>query len=310
MRGIERRRAISMSFREDNATLGNHAINMKDRAGNELLQQIERLLIADLIQPGPEFVGRMNLFHANTGGLRAGFEQPGTGNAGHEFPKTVVIEDVDEFGHEDARLAGPRAHGQLVAKIADRGETHTGNAEMLAQRRDILHVKFIKRDDAIDGMGSCRVTYGINQILQWKLFGHGEYFIDAFERPRCMAKFFDRQEKNTAAERLASADKFLTLFVGTDAENSERPFLQHATPPGNQVNRARIIQRPRARDTGIAETVRHARSASRAPASSLFREARRGTSPLPARCAGLRACRYPARCAGEVRRLPFGQIDE
>src|SRR5260370_10440609 len=245
----------------------------------------------------------MNLFHADTRSLRAGFEQPGTGNAGHEFPKTVVIEDVDEFGHEDARLAGPRTHGQLVGEVADGGETHAGNAEMLTQRRDIFHIEFIERDDAIDGMGSCGVTYGINQILQWKLFGHGEYFIDAFEGPGGVAKFFDRQEKNTAAERLASADKFLTLFVGTDAENSERPFLQHATPPGNQVNRARIIQRPRARDTGIEETVRRAgpkplhcaprlrraHSASRAPASTLFRQARRGTYPLPGRRAGLRA---------------------
>jgi len=92
----------------------------------------------------------MNLLHAYAGGLRAGLEQPGVGNAGNEFAKIVVIEDVNEFGHEDAGFAGAGAHGQLVAKIADGGETHAGNAEMLAERGNILHVKFIERDDAID----------------------------------------------------------------------------------------------------------------------------------------------------------------
>src|SRR5258708_36085807 len=48
--------------------------------------------------------------------------------------------------------------------------------------------------------------------------------------------------------------ELLALFVGTDAENGERPALEHSTPPGNQATRARIIQRARARDTGIAET--------------------------------------------------------
>src|SRR2546428_12556989 len=113
----------------------------------------------------------MNLLHADPAGLRAGLEQPGVGNPGHEFAEIVVIEDVDEFGDEDASFAGPRAHGQLVAKIPDGGEAHAGNAEMLAEGGDILHVELIERDDAIDGMGSCRVTYGMNQALQGKLFG-------------------------------------------------------------------------------------------------------------------------------------------
>src|SRR5713226_7068827 len=161
----------------------------------------------------------MNLLHANAGGLRTRLEQPGVGNPGHEFAKMIVIEDVDEFGDEDAGFAGTGAHGQLVAKIADGGEAHAGNAEMLAEGGDILHVEFIERDDAIDGMGPCRVTYGINQTLQGKLFGHGEDFIDAFERPVTLAKLFDGQKQNEVSHRFASADEFLALFVGTDTEN-------------------------------------------------------------------------------------------
>src|SRR5256885_17147452 len=95
MRGVQRRRAIGMGFGEDNAALGNHAVHVIDRAGNELLQQIKRLLIAELVEPVPQLVGVMNLLHAYAGGLRTRLEQPRVGNAGHEFPKTAVIKDGD-----------------------------------------------------------------------------------------------------------------------------------------------------------------------------------------------------------------------
>src|SRR5260370_6886374 len=94
----------------------------------------------------------MSLFHGDGGGLRARFAQPGAGYAGHEFAERIVIENVDEFGYEDAGFAGARAHGQLVAKIADGGEAHAGNAEMLAEGGDIFHVEFIEPYDAINAM--------------------------------------------------------------------------------------------------------------------------------------------------------------
>src|SRR5437879_6694388 len=223
-----------MGFGEDNRALGNHAVYVIDRAGNEFLQQIKGLLIAKLLEPVPQLVGVMNLLHANAGGLRTRLEQPRVGNAGHEFAKMVVIEDVDKFGDEDAGFAGTGAHGQLVAKVADGGETHAGKAEMLAEGGDIFHVKFIERDDAIDVARPGRITDGVNQTLQGKIFRHGEDFIDTFERPTGVAKFFDGQKENAAAKRFAGADKFLAFFVGTDAENGERPAFRHATPPGSQ----------------------------------------------------------------------------
>src|SRR6266481_4172454 len=153
-----------MGFSEDNSALGNDAVHVIDGAGNELLQQIKRLLIAELVEPVPQLIGVMNLLHTNAGSLRARLEQPGVGNAGHESAKMIVIEDVNEFGDEDAGFAGAGAHGQLVAKVADGGEAHTGNAEMLAEGGDIFHVKFIERDDAIDGMGPGGITHGVNQV--------------------------------------------------------------------------------------------------------------------------------------------------
>ncbi len=53
MRGIERRRAVGMGFGEDNSALRDHAVDVKDRAGNKLLEQVERLLIAELVEPVP-----------------------------------------------------------------------------------------------------------------------------------------------------------------------------------------------------------------------------------------------------------------
>src|SRR5260370_1995125 len=146
----------------------------------------------------------------------------------------IVIEDVDEFGDEDPGFAGASAHGQLVSEVANGGEAHAGNAEMLAERGNIFHVEFIERDDGIDGMGSGNVAYGINQDVQREIFGHGEDFVDAFERPRGIAKFFDGQKQNDTAHRFAGAEEFLALFVGADAENGERPALRHATPPGKR----------------------------------------------------------------------------
>src|SRR5205823_2324644 len=119
MRSIERRRTVCVSFSESNTALPNHAVDMIDRAGNELLKQIERLLIAELVEPWPEFFLRMNFFHADAGRLRAWLEQPGTGNPGHEFANSVVVEQVDEFGDEDAFFPG-------------RSEEHTSELQSLA----------------------------------------------------------------------------------------------------------------------------------------------------------------------------------
>src|SRR5712671_7082579 len=307
MRSIERRRSISMCFGEDNTALGNDAVDVKDGAGNELLEQIKGLLVAELVEPVPQLVGVINFLHADAGGLRARLEQPGVGYAGHEFAELVVIEDVDEFGDEDAGFTGAGAHGQLVAKVADSGEAHAGDAEMLAEGGNILHVEFIQSDDAIDGMGPGGKTHGVNQVLQREILGHGEDFVYTFERPIGVAKFFDGQEKDNTAHGFAGADEFLAFFVGTDAKNGERPVLRHATLPGNEVNRARIIQRLRAQDKEIAGTVRRAapkllrcawhlqrpRNVNRVRASSPFRAARREISRLAERCADLRACRYP-----------------
>ena len=61
-----------------------------------------------------------------------GLSSHGPGHVGHEMAKVVVIEDVRKFGSEDANFLGAGAHGELVAEIADGGESHAGDAQVLA----------------------------------------------------------------------------------------------------------------------------------------------------------------------------------
>src|SRR5260370_39574182 len=76
MRSIERRSAIGVGLGENHLAVGNHAVHMIDRAGNELLQQIKGLLIAELVEPVPQLIGVMNLLRTDAGALRTRIEHP------------------------------------------------------------------------------------------------------------------------------------------------------------------------------------------------------------------------------------------
>jgi hypothetical protein len=69
------------------------------------------------------------------------------------------------FGHADTRFPGSRAHGQFVAKITHRREAHAGNAQVFAQRGDVLHIEFVEGDDAVDLQGARKVANGVDQAL-------------------------------------------------------------------------------------------------------------------------------------------------
>jgi len=72
MRGIERRRTVRVSFTEGNTALPKSRCRHDRPRPERMLKQVERLLIAELIEPWPELFLRMNFFHADAGGLRAG----------------------------------------------------------------------------------------------------------------------------------------------------------------------------------------------------------------------------------------------
>jgi hypothetical protein len=227
VRSLQRRRAVRVSLREDNLAFGSHAIDMIDAAGNELFEQIVRLMVAKLIEPGPELGGLVNLFHADAGGLRARLEQPRGGDAGHELAQGVVIENGNEVWDGDACFFCPGAHGEFVSEITDGGQAHAGDAHVFTEGRNVFHVEFVEGDDAIDGLRSGDEADGVDELLHRKFFWHEEHFVDGLAWPIRVAKFFDSQEDNAAANRFAGAQKFLTFFVRADTEDGERTALGH-----------------------------------------------------------------------------------
>src|SRR5712671_6506979 len=111
MRDVQGGRTVDVWLGQEYFTLGNDTVHVVDGAGNELLEKIKGLLIAELIEPRPQVVRIVDFFHADAGGLRAGLEQPGRRNAGHEFANGVVVEDGNEFGDEDSSFLRTGAHG-------------------------------------------------------------------------------------------------------------------------------------------------------------------------------------------------------
>jgi len=174
MRDVQRRRTVDMGLGEEYFTLGNYAVHVVDRTGNELLEEIKGLLIAELIEPRPQVIGLMDFLHADAGGLRAGLEQPRGGNAGREITNCVVVEDGNEFGDEDAGFLRARTHGQFVSEIPDGGEAHAGDAEVLAEGGDILHIKFVEGYDAVYGLRAVHVADGVDQVVLRDVLGHEE----------------------------------------------------------------------------------------------------------------------------------------
>src|ERR1700722_1415364 len=212
-----------LSFRDD-------AVHVKYISGHELLEQVKRLLIAQLGEPRPELAFVADFLHADSRGLRARFQKPWRFDASHEISQVVIVQHMHKFGHGDAFFPRAAAHGQLVAEIAHRRQAHPRNAEVLSQRCHVFHVEFIERNDAVNRARARHVAHRIDQTLQGQLFRNIKRFGDCLARPVRIAKLLHRQEKHVPPFALARAHELLPLFIGTDAKNCRRTFFWHKTP--------------------------------------------------------------------------------
>src|SRR5579883_471923 len=88
---VERGGAIGVGFSEKDFALGNDAVHVEDLSGNELFEQIEGLLVAELAEQVQEFLGAMNFFHADTGGLGTRLQKPGCRHASHVVSQLLVV---------------------------------------------------------------------------------------------------------------------------------------------------------------------------------------------------------------------------
>ena len=97
-----------------------------------------------------------------------------------------------------------------------------GNAHVLAQGRDVLHIEFVEGDDAIDRLRTGEVADGIDDVFEGQIFGHQKDVVERFARPVAVAKFLDGKEEDAAAHLFAGAQEFLSFFVGADGEDGKR----------------------------------------------------------------------------------------
>ena len=153
-----------MRFRKKYLALGNNSVNMIDLPGNKLLQQIMGLLVAQMIEPRPQFFRGLIFFMPIPEACERGFSNHGAGTLAMNSFEIFVIQNVYELRNQNAGLTCLRAHRQLVAEIAHGGLSHSGQAQMLSQSCHIFQVKFIQRDDAVNVPGTGCIAHRGDQF--------------------------------------------------------------------------------------------------------------------------------------------------
>ncbi len=178
---------------------------MVDIPGQELLQHVVGLGIAQQVQAAPQLFTVVDLLDAHAPGLGAGLEHPRGRDRGHKLPQPVVVEHMHKRGHGDAVVPGLDAHGQFVPEVAHGGVPHAGDAHMLPQGGRGTHVKVIQGHDAVDAVVTGQIADGVGHI---RLFDHGgeqKVLVDALPRPRLVHQICLHDQDHMAALAFALA---------------------------------------------------------------------------------------------------------
>ena len=77
------RLAVAADAGEDDLALADDGVDVEDVAGDEALEEVEALAVAELFERAPDVVGGVHLFDADGGGFAARLEHPGRGDALH-----------------------------------------------------------------------------------------------------------------------------------------------------------------------------------------------------------------------------------
>ena len=86
----------------------------------------------------------------------ARLEHPGRGDALHPFVELVVVEDAGEVGDEGAGAAWPARAWRACRGSRRWGAAHAGDAHVLAEVGDGLHVEFVEGDEAVERLARAR----------------------------------------------------------------------------------------------------------------------------------------------------------
>ena len=212
-----------LAMREEDLALVHDGIDVEDVAGDEALQQVIRLLVAQALDNGPEFVLGMHFADADGAGHRPRLQHPRRRYAIEERRKLSVIQHVDEVGHVQPRLGGAHAHGQLVAEVARGGLAHAGDAQVLADHGGQFDIEIVERHDAVEHARARQIADGVAHV-DWVPLSAAirqvEDLVDRLHRPvRFMLQAFGGDQHYRPALAFAFANEIVALFVAGHAEN-------------------------------------------------------------------------------------------
>jgi hypothetical protein len=89
--------------------------------------------------------------------------------------------------------------------------------------------KLVKRDNAVDLFLPRQVADSFYDVGQGKFGGDIKDVVKTLTRPVGIAQGFGGEQEHAASLPLAFAHELLSLFVGGDAEKSERSGFRHRT---------------------------------------------------------------------------------
>ena len=195
---------------------------MIDVSGNELLEDVVGLRVAEPFECSPELVVRCELADANRRGLRPRLQDPGRRNPLRPIGNRLMVESVDEVRAGDAGGTRAGSHRELVAKSARPGLAHPGHAKILAQHRGGLDVEIVERDDPVEPLGTGEIGGAVAYLRLRHVAPDVVEPIDRVPRPVRVAQLFVGQKQDAASLSPTLAEELVTLAVRRDAEKRQR----------------------------------------------------------------------------------------
>ena len=154
-----------------------------------------------------------------------GLSTHGAGTAAQKARIRASLSTWTNGGTGHAGFVGPQPHRQLVAEVARGRLAHPRHPEVLAQRRRLLEIEVVERDDAIERHAARQMAGPEDQIVELPplvVVLHEEDVVEAVARPLGVAQALGRHQIHARALALGLAQEFLALVVRRDAENGQR----------------------------------------------------------------------------------------
>ena len=131
-----------------------------DVAGNELLEHVVGLRVAERVNRSPELVVRCELADANRRGLRSRLQHPG--RSGTARVQSLSLAWLQQRGRIRGRVCRLPARGVRIASLSRNPRAVVwpipGTPQVLAQHRGRLDVEIVERDDPLEPLGPGEVA--------------------------------------------------------------------------------------------------------------------------------------------------------